>query len=87
MNLDALPQTVLLIMAEFSIGTLVAVLVADARGMVVAGFVKLSAVLVVAGATLTLLASLNASGADPEGYHLHAGMYAAVGGRGGGAGA
>lgn len=78
MNLDALPQTVLLIMAEFSVGTLVAVLVADARGMVVAGFVKLSAVLVVAGAALTLLASLSASGADPEGYHLHAGMYAAV---------
>jgi hypothetical protein len=78
MNLDALPQTVLLIMAEFSVGTLVAVLVADARGMVVAGFVKLSAVLVVAGAALTLLASLSVSAADPEGYHLHAGLHGAV---------
>jgi hypothetical protein len=76
MNLDALPQTVLLIMAEFSVGCLIAVLVADARGMVVAGFVKLSAFFVVAGAALTVLASLNAGGANPEGYHLRAGLYA-----------
>jgi hypothetical protein len=78
MNLDALPQTVLLIMAEFSVGSLIAVLIADARGMVVAGFVRLSAVLVVAGAALTLLAAANASGSDPEGYPLHGGLSAPV---------
>ena len=74
MNLDALPQTVLLVMAEFSAGCLIAVLVADARGMVVASFVKLSAAIVVAGAALTLLAAINAGGADPEGYRLHDGL-------------
>jgi hypothetical protein len=78
MNLDALPQTVLLIMAEFSVGSLIAVLIADARGMVVAGFVRLSAVLVVAGAALTLLAAVNATGSDLEGYPLHGGLYSPI---------
>ena len=34
MNLDALPHALLLILAEFSIGSLIAVLIADWRGMV-----------------------------------------------------
>ena len=54
MNLDALPHTVLLILAEFSAGSLAAVLIADARGMVKAGFVKLSAGIVVIAAALAL---------------------------------
>jgi hypothetical protein len=65
-------------MAEFSVGSLIAVLIADARGMVVAGFVKLSAVLVVAGAALTLLAAVNTSGGDLSGYPLHGGLYGPV---------
>ena len=75
MNLDALPYTVLLILAEFSVGSLVAVLIADARGMVVAGFVKLSAGIVVVGAALTLLSALNVSSAQLEGYRLHEAMF------------
>ncbi len=63
MNLDALPFTVLLILAEFSVGSLVAVLIADARGMVAASFVKLSAAIVVIGAALTLLAAVPLSSA------------------------
>ena len=70
MNLDALPYTVLLILAEFSVGSLAAVLIADARGMVVAGFVKLSAGIVIVGAALTLLAALNVSSAQLEGFRL-----------------
>ena len=75
MNLDALPYTVLLILAEFSVGSLVAVLIADARGMVVVGFVKLSAGIVVVGAALTLLAALNVSSAQLEGYRLDEAMF------------
>jgi len=74
MNLDALPYTVLLILAEFSVGSLVAVLLADARGMVVASYVKLSAVLVLIGAALTLLAAANVSGAELDGYRLDEGL-------------
>lgn len=75
MNLDALPQTVLLVMAEFSVGCLIAALIADARGMVVQSFVKLSAAIVVVGAALTVLAAINAAGgSDPEGYRLHDGL-------------
>ena len=75
MNLDALPYTVLLILAEFSVGSLVAVLITDARGMVVAGFVKLSAGIVVVGAALTLLSALNVSSAQLEGYRLDEAMF------------
>ena len=75
MNLDALPYTVLLILAEFSVGSLVAVLIADARGMVVAGFVKLSAGIVVVGAALTLLSALNVSSAQLENYRLDEAMF------------
>ena len=75
MNLDALPYTVLLILAEFSVGSLAAVLIADARGMVVAGFVKLSAGIVVVGAALTLLSALNVSSAQLENYRLDEAMF------------
>ncbi len=75
MSLDALPYTVLLILAEFSVGSLVAVLIADARGMVVAGFVKLSAGIVVVGAALTLLSALNVSSAQLEGYRLEEAIF------------
>jgi hypothetical protein len=75
--LDALPYTVLLILAEFSVGSLVAVLIADARGMT-ATFVKLSAVIVAIGAALTLLAAFNVSSADLEGYRLRDGLVSPV---------
>lgn len=78
MNLDALPNTVLLVLAEFSVGSLVALLVADARGMVVASFVKLSAVIVVSGAALTLLAAFNVSGGDLEGYRIREAMFGPI---------
>lgn len=70
MNLDALPYTVLLILAEFSVGSLIALLVADVRGMVAAGYVKLSAAIVSIGALLALLSSFNVSSGDLEGYEL-----------------
>ena len=74
MSLDALPYTLLLILAEFSVGSLIAALIADARGMVAPGFVKLSAALVSIGALLTLLSALSVSGAGVEGYHLKDGL-------------
>ena len=78
MNLDALPHTVLLILAEFSVGSLIALLIADARGMVVASFVKLSASIVVIGAALTVLTAFNVSGADLEGYRLQDDLFGPV---------
>jgi hypothetical protein len=77
-ELEALPYTVLLILAEFSVGSLVAVLIADARGMVVPSFVKLSALLVVAGAGLAVLASFGASGADAGDFRLDEDLYGPV---------
>ena len=74
MSLDALPYTTLLILAEFSVGSLIAALVADARGMVAPGFVKLSAALVASGAGLTLLTAANVSEAGLEGYQLQDGL-------------
>ena len=78
MNLDALPYAVLLILAEFSVGSLIAVLVIDARGMVAASYVKLSAGMVVAGAALALLAIVNVSGAELGGYQLDESLYGPV---------
>ena len=75
MNLDALPYTLLLILAEFSVGSLVALLIADARGMVAASFVKLSAAIVLLGAALTLLVAVNVGSARPEGYRLEDGLF------------
>jgi hypothetical protein len=78
MELEALPYTLLIILAEFSVGSLIATLIADARGMVVASFVKLSAAFVVIGAALTLFASFGASGSAFGDYHLDKGLYAPV---------
>ncbi len=78
MNLDALPYTVLIILAEFSVGSLIAALIAEARRMVPAGFVKLSAAIVVAGAGLTVLAAFNVSGSEFEGYRLNDGLFSPV---------
>ncbi len=78
MNLDALPYTVLLILGEFSVGSLVALLFVDARGMAPGSYVKLSALIVVIGAALALLASFNVSGADFDGYRVHEGLFAPV---------
>jgi hypothetical protein len=74
-NLDALPYTVLLILVEFTVGSLVATLVAAARGMVTASFVKLSAVLIVAGAALALLAAFGTSGDQFEGYRVDEALF------------
>ena len=78
MNLDALPHTVLLILAEFSAGSLAAVLIADARGMVKAGFVKLSAAIIVIAAALALLSAFSVSSDDLAGYRLVAGLSGAL---------
>ena len=78
MNLDALPYTVLLILVELSVGSLIALLIVDGRGMAPRSYVKLSALIVVGGAALALLASFNVSGADFDGYRVHEGLFAPV---------
>ena len=78
MNLDALPQTVLLILAEFSVGSLIAVLVVDMRGLAPASYVKLSASIVGVAALLMLLSALNVSSAGLGGYRLEDGLFGPV---------
>ena len=78
MNLDALPHTVLLILAEFSVGSLIALLVAQGRGMAPASFIKLSAGVITVGAGLTLLSALNTNTSVPEGYQLEPDLFGPV---------
>ena len=78
MNLDALPYAVLLILTEFSVGSLIAVLFVDARGMAPASYVKLSAGIVVVAGSLMLLSALNVSSIDLEGYRLKDGLFGPV---------
>lgn len=75
MNLDALPHTLLLILAEFSIGSLLVVLAADWRGMVPASYVKLSAWIIVVTAALALLTAVNVNGVELENYRLNEGLF------------
>ena len=78
MNLDALPHTVLLILAEFSVGSLIALLVAQGRGMAPASFIKLSASVIAVGAGLTLLGAFNTNTSVPEGYQLEPDLFGPV---------
>ena len=78
MNLDALPHTVLLILVEFSVGSLIAVLVIDARGMVPASYVKLSAGIIGVVAALMLWSALSVSGADLDGFRLESGLFGPI---------
>ena len=78
MNLDALPHTVLLILAEFSVGSLIAVLVVDARGLAPSSYVKLSAGIIGVVAALMLLSALSVSGADLDGYRLKSGLFGPI---------
>ena len=78
MNLDAFPYVLLLILAELSAGSLIAVLIADARGMAPASFVKLSAGVIVIGAALALLVAANVSGDDVGSYPLHESLFGPI---------
>lgn len=74
MNLDALPHAILLILAEFSVGSLIVLLIADARGMVPASYVKLSSGVITSAAVLMLLSAFNTGDADLGGYRLADGL-------------
>ena len=78
MSLDALPFVVLITLAEFALGSLIAVLIVDARGLAPAGFVRLSAGIVVVSAALALLAGAYAGDAALEDYDLQGGLFAPI---------
>lgn len=78
MDLDALPYTILLILAEFSAGSLIAVLAADGRGMVPSSYVKLSASIIGITALLMLLSALNIQESDIPGYNLEGGLFGPI---------
>ena len=75
MDLDALPLTIVIILIEFALGSLIAVLISDGRGLAPASFVKLSAALVVIGAMLALLTATSVSGDELGGYELRSGVF------------
>jgi hypothetical protein len=75
MELEALPLTILIILVEFALGSLIAVLISDARGLAPGSFVKLSAALVVIAAALALLTATGVSGDEAGGYDLREGLF------------
>lgn len=78
MDLGALQLSILLILAEFTVGSLATVLIMDARHAVPAGFVKLSSAIVAAGAALTVLAAFNADSTELQDYRLQGGLFGPV---------
>ena len=78
MNLDALPHAILLILAEFCVGSLIAVVIADARGMVPSSYVKLSGGVIVSAAVLLLLSAFNTGDAELGGYRLADGLFGPI---------
>jgi hypothetical protein len=72
---EALPYTLLILLIEFSVGSLAVLVAADARSLVVPSFVKLGAGMVLAGAALTLLtATLVEALPEVDGYPLHSSL-------------
>ncbi len=79
MSADSLPYTVLILIAELAVGSLVFVTWFDARGMVTRGYVQTGAAIVVPSAVLALLIAFNL---DPQagidGYTLRGGVLDAL---------
>ena len=75
MSADSLPYTVLILIAELAVGSLVFVTWFDARGMVTRGYVQTGAAIVVPSAVLALLIAFRL---DPQagidGYTLRGGV-------------
>ena len=75
MSADSLPYTVLILIAELAVGSLVFVTWFDARGMVTRGYVQTGAAIVVPAAVLALLIAFRL---DPQagidGYTLRGGV-------------
>jgi len=71
MSVEALPYTVLILLAEFTIGGLWVLLAADMRGSVARSFVKFGAVLLMISAALTLVvAAIISVPLEVDGYRL-----------------
>lgn len=71
MSLEALPYTVLILLAELSVGGMIVLFGLDMRGLVAKSFLKLSAIIVLVGAGLTLLTAIGVDAVDDvDGYPL-----------------
>ncbi len=79
MNTEAMPHTLLIILAELTVGSLIIIESIDARGLVTRGFVRLSAASIwaVAGLTWWLAVALP-SGSDVDGYPIDTSALTAV---------
>ena len=76
MSAASLPYTLLLLLAELAVGSLVMVVVFDRRGQVTAGYVKAGALTLVPLAIFAMWTFLAISpSADVEGYRLEEGWY------------
>lgn len=75
-NVEALPYTLLLILAELSIGSLWVTLASDLRGGVTRGFVMTMALSVAVATGLTIWTAAGISiGQDVDGYRIDPGWY------------
>lgn len=73
MSAEALPYTVFILLTEFTVGSLLVLLAADFRRMVIPSFVKLCAAMIAIGAGLALWVSFTlGDAADVNGYPLDA---------------
>lgn len=75
MSADSLPYTVLILIAELAVGSLVFVTWFEARGMVTRGYVQTGAAIVAPSAVLALIIAINLDpGAGLDGYTLRGGV-------------
>lgn len=75
MSAEALPYTLLILLIEFSVGSLAVLVAADGRSLVVPSFVKLGAGVVLAGAALTLLTAVRVEAVpEVDGYPLNSSL-------------
>jgi hypothetical protein len=75
MSLEALPYTVLILLAELSVGGMAVLLGLDMRGLVAKSYLKLSAAIVLIGAGLTLLTAFGVDAVDDiDGYPVEASL-------------
>lgn len=79
MNVDALPFTLLILLTELSVGSLILLVVWDARNILTPPFVRTTAGILLAFAALPFLIAINTTAVDDvDGYPLDADLMPAV---------
>ncbi|MPZ23355.1 MAG: hypothetical protein GEU28_07385 [Dehalococcoidia bacterium] len=75
MNVEALPFTLLILLAELSVGSLILLVIWDARSILTPAFVKLTAAILLAFAAAPFVLAVNITPVDEvDGYPLDSGL-------------